>query len=136
MSGRRGSARLATVTTRPSRVILGNANLMYATIKVEAMLIFVIFYRWVIDSKEHRVRTTSIGSDLSGTSPAEKSLTVGSLGSSVGSAPSSLPTFQHPSHALLKENGFTQQVYTRYRARCLKGTLTVCVVAVVARVNH
>lgn len=72
---------------------------------------------WVVDSKEHRVRTTSVGSDL-GTSPAEKMGS--SFGSSVGSAPSSLPSFQHPSHALLKENGFTQHVYTRYRARCLK----------------
>ena len=75
-------------------------------------------YSWVVDSKEHRVRTTSVGSDL-GTSPAEKMGS--SFGSSVGSAPSSLPAFQHPSHALLKENGFTQHVYTRYRARCLKG---------------
>lgn len=52
-----------------------------------------------------------------GSSPAEKS----SLSGSYGSTPQSLPTFQHPSHSLLKENGFTQQVYTRYRARCLKG---------------
>ena len=78
---------------------------------------------WVVDSKEHRVRTTSVGSDL-GTSPAEKMGS--SFGSSVGSAPSSLPSFQHPSHALLKENGFTQHVYTRYRARCLKGILNNC----------
>ncbi|KAK4019727.1 hypothetical protein OUZ56_001736 [Daphnia magna] len=71
---------------------------------------------WVVDSKEHRVRTTSVGSCDLGTSPAEKS----SIAGSYGSTPQSLPTFQHPSHALLKENGFTQQVYTRYRARCLK----------------
>lgn len=70
------------------------------------------------------MRTTSVGSDL-GTSPAEKSSIIGSLGSNAGSTPSSLPTFQHPSHALLKENGFTQQVYTRYRARCLKGKKTL-----------
>jgi hypothetical protein len=69
-----------------------------------------------VDSKEHRVRTTSSSSAVSlGTSPNE------SVSSSVGSAPQSLPSYQHPSHALLKENGFTQQVYTRYRARCLKG---------------
>ncbi|EFX64864.1 hypothetical protein DAPPUDRAFT_304229 [Daphnia pulex] len=71
---------------------------------------------WVVDSKEHRVRTTSVGSCELGTSPAEKS----SIAGSYGSTPQSLPSFQHPSHALLKENGFTQQVYTRYRARCLK----------------
>lgn len=51
-----------------------------------------------------------------GTSPNE-----GYLASSYGSAPQSLPTFHHPSHALLKENGFTQQVYHKYHSRCLKG---------------
>lgn len=73
---------------------------------------------WVVDSKEHRVRTTSTGSSVLGTSPADSTITGSTF--SIGSAPQSLPTFQHPSHALLKENGFTQQVYTRYRARCLK----------------
>ncbi|EEC03195.1 lupus La ribonucleoprotein, putative, partial [Ixodes scapularis] len=37
-----------------------------------------------------------------------------------GSTPHSLPSFEHPSHALLKENGFTQLVYHKYRSRCLK----------------
>jgi len=73
---------------------------------------------WVVDSKEHRVRTTSTSSSVLGTSPADSTITGSTF--SIGSAPQSLPTFQHPSHALLKENGFTQQVYTRYRARCLK----------------
>ncbi|ODM93556.1 La-related protein 1 [Orchesella cincta] len=41
----------------------------------------------------------------------------GSLSSSL---PQSLPAFQHPSHALLQENGFVQQVYSKYHARCLK----------------
>jgi len=68
---------------------------------------------WVVDSREHRVRTTSTDSSASGTSPSDSTL-------SVGSAPQSLPAFQHPSHALLQDKGFTQQVYTRYRARCLK----------------
>ncbi|KAF2360708.1 hypothetical protein FHG87_008537, partial [Trinorchestia longiramus] len=31
-----------------------------------------------------------------------------------------LPNFQHPSHALLQENNFTQYDYGRYRLRCLK----------------
>ena len=65
------------------------------------------------------MRTTSTGSSVLGTSPADSTITGSTF--SIGSAPQSLPTFQHPSHALLKENGFTQQVYTRYRARCLKG---------------
>ena len=45
-----------------------------------------------------------------------------SLGSSYGT-PQSLPAFHHPSHALLKDNGFTQLQYSKYHSRCLKGTL-------------
>lgn len=45
----------------------------------------------------------------------------GSAGTSLSSSlPQSLPAFQHPSHALLQENGFVQQVYSKYHARCLK----------------
>lgn len=40
---------------------------------------------------------------------------------SYGCTPQSLPKFQHPSHELLKENGFTQHVYHKYRRRCLNG---------------
>ena len=59
---------------------------------------------------------------LVGTSPSESQLSnsYGSTYGSYGSLPSSLPTFQHPSHSLLKENGFTQQGYHKYRSRCLK----------------
>ncbi|XP_033218147.1 la-related protein 1 [Belonocnema kinseyi] len=69
---------------------------------------------WIMDVREHRPRTYSTGSSA-GTSPNE-----GQLASSYGSAPQSLPTFHHPSHALLKEKGFTQQVYHKYHSRCLK----------------
>ncbi|XP_046833296.1 la-related protein 1 isoform X2 [Vespa crabro] len=69
---------------------------------------------WIMDVREHRPRTYSTGSSA-GTSPSESY-----LASSYGSAPQSLPIFQHPSHALLKENGFTQQVYHKYHSRCLK----------------
>lgn len=55
---------------------------------------------WVLDSVEHRPRTSSIGSS-GGASPTT---------SSYGSVPQSLPAFQHPSHSLLRENNFTQQV--------------------------
>lgn len=65
---------------------------------------------WVMDSVEHRPRTSSMGSSC-GTSPGS------SYGSSV---PQSLPLFQHPSHSLLKENNFTQQAYHKYHHRCLK----------------
>lgn len=66
---------------------------------------------WVMDSIEHRPRTSSMGSSA-GTSPSASS-----YGSSV---PQSLPVFHHPSHALLKENNFTQQAYHKYHHRCLK----------------
>ncbi|KAK3912719.1 La-related protein 1 [Frankliniella fusca] len=69
---------------------------------------------WIMDVREHRPRTASTSSST-GTSPSE-----GHLSSSVGSIPSSLPSFQHPSHALLKENNFTQQAYHKYHSRCLK----------------
>lgn len=39
----------------------------------------------------------------------------------LSSTPQSLPTFHHPSHALLMENNFTQQAYHKYHSRCLKG---------------
>ncbi|RZC34939.1 la-related protein 1 [Asbolus verrucosus] len=50
-----------------------------------------------------------------GTSPSENH-----LGTSYGSVPQALPSFQHPSHALLKENNFTQQAYHKFRQKCLK----------------
>ena len=68
---------------------------------------------WVVSAKEDRRRTTSTDSLSLGTSPADTTVTG-------GSTPQSWPAFQHPSHALLGENGFTQQAYTRYRSRCLK----------------
>ncbi|XP_071929997.1 la-related protein 1A-like [Coffea arabica] len=37
----------------------------------------------------------------------------------VGSVPKSFPAFQHPSHKLLEENGFKQQLYKKYHKRCL-----------------
>lgn len=54
-----------------------------------------------------------------GTSPNE-------LATSCGSVPQALPNFQHPSHALLQENNFTQQAYHKYRQRCLKGITLFC----------
>ncbi|KAG5679950.1 hypothetical protein PVAND_009485 [Polypedilum vanderplanki] len=65
---------------------------------------------WVLDSVEHRPRTSSVGSS-GGTSPTT---------SSYGSVPQSLPAFQHPSHSLLRESNFTQQTYHKFRSRCLK----------------
>lgn len=39
--------------------------------------------------------------------------------SPVGSLPKSFPQFQHPSHALLEDNGFKQQKYLKFHKRCL-----------------
>ncbi|XP_018578792.1 la-related protein 1B isoform X1 [Anoplophora glabripennis] len=72
---------------------------------------------WIMDVKEHRIRTTSTGSSL-GTSPNDAHL--GTSYGSYGSVPQTLPSFQHPSHALLKENNFTQQAYHKFRQKCLK----------------
>uniref|UniRef100_A0A4W3H6Y0 La ribonucleoprotein 1, translational regulator n=1 Tax=Callorhinchus milii TaxID=7868 RepID=A0A4W3H6Y0_CALMI len=67
---------------------------------------------WVMDSREHRPRTSSFSSNAS---PSEGIPMAGSS----GCTPQSLPKFQHPSHELLKENGFTQHVYHKFRRRCL-----------------
>jgi len=44
---------------------------------------------------------------------------------SYGSTPQPIPRFQHPSHSLLQDNGFTQQLYHKYHSKCLKGMLTL-----------
>ncbi|NWV20738.1 LAR1B protein, partial [Origma solitaria] len=64
-----------------------------------------------MDSRDHRPRTSSVSSNAS---PSEGAPLAG-----YGCTPNSLPKFQHPSHELLKENGFTQLVYHKYRRRCL-----------------
>ncbi|XP_037551105.1 la-related protein 1B isoform X2 [Nematolebias whitei] len=68
---------------------------------------------WVMDSREHRSRSASISS--SNASPSEGAPLAGSF----GCTPQSLPKFWHPSHELLRDNGFTQQGYHKYRRRCL-----------------
>ncbi|PSR86750.1 La-related protein like [Actinidia chinensis var. chinensis] len=37
----------------------------------------------------------------------------------VGSMPKPFPSFQHPSHLMLEENGFRQQKYLKFHKRCL-----------------
>ena len=53
-------------------------------------------------------------------SPGQGSF-MGSRGRSPGpqGSPRDIPPFQHPSHALLEENGFKQMTYERFHARCL-----------------
>lgn len=47
------------------------------------------------------------------------------LSGSYGCTPQSLPKFWHPSHEMLRDNGFTQQGYHKYRRRCLNGAQTL-----------
>ncbi|KAJ8950288.1 hypothetical protein NQ318_021144 [Aromia moschata] len=57
-----------------------------------------------------------LGDSSYGTSPNDAHL--GTSYGSYGSVPQALPTFQHPSHALLKDNNFTQQAYHKFRQKC------------------
>jgi len=66
---------------------------------------------WIMDTKAYTASERKRNESLSES--------VGSLGSSCGT-PQSLPTFHHPSHALLKDEGFTQLQYSKYHSRCLK----------------
>eukprot|EP00249_Psilotum_nudum_P024847 c29308_g1_i1 orf=1-1221(-) len=67
----------------------------------------------------HSVLSSSSGSAFSrlGSSPIGSVVVSGS--SPVGSMPKSFPHFHHPSHALLKDNGFKQQKYLKFHKRCL-----------------
>jgi len=66
---------------------------------------------WIMDKRAGRERLPSLSESVASAS---------SMGSSAGTTPQSLPAFHHPSHSLLKENGFTQLQYTKYHSRCLK----------------
>ncbi|CAL1538751.1 unnamed protein product [Lymnaea stagnalis] len=72
---------------------------------------------WVMDRKEHKVRSRHNSSSLSmrSASPSESQ-----LASSYGCTPVSMPHFEHPSHELLKENGFVWHVYNKFHSKCLK----------------
>jgi len=68
---------------------------------------------WIMDKRAGRERLPSLSESVG-------SGECGSMSSSAGTTPQSLPAFHHPSHSLLKENGFTQLQYTKYHSRCLK----------------
>ncbi|KAL8480084.1 hypothetical protein ACS0TY_026861 [Phlomoides rotata] len=59
----------------------------------------------------HGIKPSKLGAspqtNLSGSSPP------------VDSVPKPFPPFRHPSHKLLDENGFKQQLYKKYKKRCL-----------------
>ncbi|RWS10778.1 la-related protein 1-like protein [Dinothrombium tinctorium] len=73
---------------------------------------------WFIDAREHHPSSILGDRDYQLSESITNDFT--SLSASLGSTPQSLPAFEHPSHSLLKENGFTQQGYHKYRSRCLK----------------
>lgn len=67
---------------------------------------------WIMDRRS--------GKRLPSVSEGSQGEEIGSAASSLGDTPQSLPAFHHPSHSLLKENGFTQLNYNKYHTRCLK----------------
>ncbi|XP_021951694.1 la-related protein 1 isoform X2 [Folsomia candida] len=74
-------------------------------------------------SKEHQQQDNHVGWIREGKRQRTRTIShTGAGGGDEGSSslPSSLPAFQHPSHALLQQNGFVQQMYHKYHARCLK----------------
>ena len=54
-----------------------------------------------------------------GTTPLDDSQ-LNNLSSSYAQSQDLVP-FQHPSYSLLQQNGFTQQLYSKFRKRCLAG---------------
>lgn len=74
---------------------------------------------WVMSSTDHPPKSPlESGAPIPIPSPSNSS--GGASVGSFGSLPQSLPHFQHPSHQLLKENGFTQQLYHKFHQKCLK----------------
>ncbi|XP_078494265.1 la-related protein 1 isoform X2 [Ciona intestinalis] len=69
---------------------------------------------WVMDIREHRSRSRTPSVSDRGMSPLPDGRRFQS------GTPHSLPKFEHPSHSLLKEKGFAQQVYSKYHSKCLR----------------
>ncbi|KAI6646783.1 La-related protein 1B-like [Oopsacas minuta] len=67
---------------------------------------------WAISNQSARSRNPSGCAN----SPAD----LLAIGSPSNATPSSIPKFEHPSHSLLKENGFQQQAYFKFKAKCFK----------------
>lgn len=78
---------------------------------------------WVMDStqqtikRSNRFRTNSISLEqkCSGTTPIDEF----NLSTSYVNQAQDLQPFQHPSYTLLHQNGFTQQLYGKFRKKCL-----------------
>lgn len=82
---------------------------------------------WVIDSRDHYQKPVQKQQQQAEHNQQQQqqrssNLAVSSSGNlhstSLGSTPQSLPKFEHPSHMLLKDNGFAQVVYYKYRQKC------------------
>ncbi|CAF1466640.1 unnamed protein product [Adineta ricciae] len=87
---------------------------------------------WVFDSRDHpttRQRSNTTNStrqqdfyDPYSSSHNDSYYRYGASANSYdcyGSTPVEIPQFQHPSHSLLQQNGFTQQVYNKYKQQCI-----------------
>ncbi|UJR21259.1 hypothetical protein I4U23_024354 [Adineta vaga] len=84
---------------------------------------------WVFDSRDHpttRQRSNTTNStrqqDYYSSSHNDSHYWYGNNANPYefhGSTPVEIPQFQHPSHSLLQQNGFTQQVYNKYKQQCL-----------------
>uniref|UniRef100_A0A914VW65 La-related protein 1 n=1 Tax=Plectus sambesii TaxID=2011161 RepID=A0A914VW65_9BILA len=81
---------------------------------------------WVMGVHEARSRTASFNGGTSGTPPQQvqphpHQHSESSAASLLGTSPlCALNPLSHPSSSLLQENGFAQQVYTKWRTTCLK----------------
>ncbi|XP_055894298.1 la-related protein 1B-like isoform X3 [Biomphalaria glabrata] len=76
---------------------------------------------WVMDRKEHKARSRHNSSSMrSARVYYSRSPSDSQLASSYGCTPVSMPNFEHPSHELLKENGFVWHVYNKFHSKCLK----------------
>ncbi|XP_018027437.1 la-related protein 1 [Hyalella azteca] len=77
---------------------------------------------WLLDSRVHDVPRDNDVTPHAHDGTASTSVgSQASMNSSFDTTPAGeLPLFQHPSHALLQDNNFTQFEYCRYRLRCLK----------------
>ncbi len=72
-------------------------------------------------STRFRMNSASCNGFSSGTTPVEEFIN-NNLSSSYLQG-QDLQPFQHPSYTLLQQNGFTQQLYGKFRKRCLTGKL-------------
>lgn len=74
-------------------------------------------FGWVMGTTPTDSNGFGTGSFQLGASPRARTSHLGSPGNSPAK---SIPAFQHPSHALLEENGFEEVSYLKFYKKCLK----------------